>query len=235
MNRTQKFVAGLIYMALVTIIAFAVLTSTADARTVKMRKVSARAIFAPGQVQPGTPVPPATPAVPIVDLSTIPNLANYNDIYFNRDTGHTYVHRCPPSLGWGVWEKGDGGCDTAVDTGYTFENATWRSGIDALLHLRWPWLNPLDFATQSTARSLIPWVVTMTSNTYPNIEWSVNDTAGAISGPFTRTTYWSICGDDGTNMVNCFSAGQIANKVIRNHPAWARSSWLAEVKSAWGK
>lgn len=171
----------------------------------------------PNSLEPPPPPPP----------TSIDALAEYNGIYLDRPSGQTYVFRCPPTIPWGVWEKGE--CNTLVATGFTFESATWRSGIDAFAYLRWPWLNPIDFATQETARKILMWVVSMTANTFPNIEWNVNVEAGRITGPFTRTDQWMVCGDD-QRQIQCFAAGQIANKVIRNEPSWARTSWLAEVK-----
>lgn len=158
------------------------------------------------------------------DLKT---LAEYNGIYFDRETLNTYVYRCPAVLGWGVWDKSE--CKEVANTGYSFEAATWRSGIDALLHLRWPWLNPLDFATANTARSVLSWVTYATNDR--TIKWSINEKAGSITGPFFRTTMRMICGDNGSQ-IQCFSAGGIANKLIRNNPTWAAQSWNAEVTAS---
>lgn len=236
-EKNSDYIAAILFVVMAIVFATATSTS-AYAKTKRMVKFKGttltstnRTVFGPGT---GTPVPTPVPVPDItINLSTMPGLVNYNNIYFNRDTLHTYVYRCPANLGWGIWDHDE--CNTAVDTGYTFENATWRSGIDAIFHINWPWLNPLDFATQDTARALLPWIVSRTANLYPTIEWSVNDTAGAITGPFTRTTYWSVCGDDGKAMSNCFSAGQLANIIIRQHPQWARDSWIATVHEAWGR
>lgn len=165
-------------------------------------------------------------AQPVVDLSKVDGLREHASIYFDPATLHTYAYRCPPTLGWGVWDKDD--CKTAVDTGWTFLDAAWSGGFDVV---RWfsPWtwrLNPLDFATQETARRVLVWVQTLV----PAMRWAVSDETTKITGPYSRSVQWTVCADNSSD-VHCFSAGLIANQIIRNEPGYAKTMFKAQVQS----
>jgi hypothetical protein len=133
-------------------------------------------------------------------------LPEYWGLYFDRATGMTY--------------RSDG-----TETGWTFENATWTGPFG--FHFQWPWLNPLGFASHETglrvlefARSIAP----------PALHLSIDDERKDL-GPFYRTVERMLVVTDGMR-TESFSAGLIANSIIRNGEQAAAVSVKAEWTSA---
>ena len=133
-------------------------------------------------------------------------LREYSGIFFDPATGKTY--------------RTDG-----ADTGYTFENARWAGPFG--MHLTWPWLNPIGFATAETADRILAWARSIAP---PTLRVTLDDTQN-IMGPFTRTIERRIVVSDGANSEQ-FSAGWLANSIIRNGEMLAARSFQAEWRTA---
>ncbi len=136
---------------------------------------------------------------------SLAGLPNYNGILFDPSSGKTYT------------EEG-------VDTGFTFEVASWTGPFG--LHLSWPWLNPISFATQETALKVLEFA----KSAVPRIS-AVLDEENRITSPFTRTVERYIVVSDGTNEES-FNAGLLANSIIRHGEQTAKVLFLAEVRTA---
>lgn len=133
-------------------------------------------------------------------------LKEYYGIFFDPATGKTY--------------REDG-----TDTGFTFEAARWTGPFG--LHLTWPWLNPLSFATDETARKILAWARSIAPK-----ELTVTlDDQQNIVGPFTRTIERRLVVSDGGKEEQ-YSAGLLANSIIRNGEQLAANSFKAEWRSA---
>jgi hypothetical protein len=152
--------------------------------------------------------PPAPPVVPTptpkVDVS---KLTDYSGIFFDRSTGKTY--------------REDG-----TDTGWTFERATWTGPFG--LHLTWPWLNPISFATAETAERILAWARRVA---HPSFTVDLDDRQTVI-GPFTRTVERLIVVTDKSGRSEQFSAGWLANSFIRHGEKLATQYFLAELWNA---
>ncbi len=133
-------------------------------------------------------------------------LSNYSGIYFDPETGKTY--------------REDG-----TDTGYTFERARWTGpfGITA-----WPWLNPISFATADTANRVLEWARAIA----PAPLAVTLDDRNNILGPFTRTVERLIVITDLGGKAESFSAGWLANSIIRHGERTAAAYFQAEWRTA---
>ncbi|MBK5293960.1 MAG: hypothetical protein JJE04_20080 [Acidobacteriia bacterium] len=140
-----------------------------------------------------------------MSLKSLAGLPNYNGILFDPSTGKTYT------------EEG-------VDTGFTFEVASWTGPFG--LHYSWPWLNPISFATRDTALKVLQFA----KNAVPRIS-VVMDEEKRVTGPFTRTVERSIVVSDGATE-ETFSAGMLANSIIRNGEKYASVLFQAEIRAA---
>ncbi len=136
----------------------------------------------------------------------IRELPEYSGLFFDPETGHMY--------------REDG-----ADTGFTFERARWSGPFNIIIS--WPWLNPISFATHDTAvkvlqfgRTLAPAGVTLSL-----------DEAKKDLGPFSRTVERLIIVSDGSHEES-YSAGWVANSIIRNGETRAAESWKAEWRLA---
>jgi len=112
-----------------------------------------------------------------------------------------------------------------TETGFTFEKAHWTGPFG--LHLPWPWLNPLAFATQETAGKMLRFARTIAP---AKLTVEMDDTQ-RVTGPFTRTVERLIVISDG-GTAQQFSAGWMANTVIRQGETRAAESFRAEWRSA---
>lgn len=133
-------------------------------------------------------------------------LPEYWGIYFDPATGMTY--------------REDGS-----ETGYTFERARWTGpfGID----LNWPFLNPLGFATHDTGVKVLNWARSFAP---PTLTISLDETKKWM-GPFSRTIERLIVVSDGSTE-ETFSAGLLANSIIRHGADRAAELFKAEWKTA---
>lgn len=134
------------------------------------------------------------------------DLQEFNGLYFDPETGKTY--------------REDG-----TETGYTFERARWTGPYG--LHFAWPYLNPFSFATHDTG-------VKMTDFAKSVLPKSLSvrlDEEKKDLGPFTRTVERLVVVSNGVK-TESFSAGMLANSVIRNGAQWAGMSFVTEVKQA---
>jgi hypothetical protein len=134
------------------------------------------------------------------------DLPLYGGLYFDPDTGKTY--------------REDG-----TDTTYTFERATW-TGLFGW-HFSWPWLNPFGFATRETALRMLDFVRTVAPEKFA----VTMDETNRITGPFTRTVERQIVVSDGETEES-FSAGWLANSIIRNGEPQAAEQFRAELRRA---
>ena len=135
----------------------------------------------------------------------VAELTDYYGIYFDPDTGKTYL--------------ADG-----TDTGFTFERARWTGPWG--LHLAWPFLNPISFATHETALKALDFVRSIVPS-----HFSVDlDESQKIVGPFSRTIERLIVVTAGTTEES-FSAGLIANSIIRQGQSNAAVYFAAELRS----
>lgn len=141
-----------------------------------------------------------------MDPKKFAELPDYYGIRYDPETGMTYR-------------------DDGQPTGYTFERATWTGPFG--IEFTWPWLNPLGFATRETSlkmlefcKSVVPGRISVTLD-------EVNRTVG----PFTRTVERQIVVSNGETEQN-YSAGLLANSVIRHGEKRAGELFLAEVKFA---
>ena len=137
------------------------------------------------------------------DLSDLPE---YGGLYFDPDTGKMY--------------REDG-----TDTTFTFERATWTGPFG--VQFQWPWLNPIGFATRETALRALDFVKSI----LPDKLAVTLDEVNRITGPFTRTVERQIVVFDG-DLEQSFSAGWIANSLIRNGEQRATEYFRAEVRRA---
>jgi hypothetical protein len=110
-------------------------------------------------------------------------------------------------------------------TGFTFERARWTGPFG--LHFSWPFLNPLGFATHETAVKILNWARSFAP---PTLTVALDETQKNL-GPFTRTVERQIVVSDGTQ-AEVFSAGLLANSIIRNGEARAAESFKAEWRVA---
>lgn len=138
------------------------------------------------------------------------DLVEYSGLFFDRATGKMY--------------REDGS-----DTGFTFEPARWTGPWG--LHFNWPWLNPISFATAETAEQVLAWARQRVRRGV--ITFAVDDTQRVV-GPFTRTVERLIAASDG-NRTETFSAGWLANSIIRNGEPRAAESFAAEIALAWAR
>lgn len=134
------------------------------------------------------------------------SLPNYWGIYYDAATGMTY--------------REDGSA-----TGFTFEHAKWTGPFG--LHFNWPFLNPLGFATAETAEKVLGWARSFAP---ASLELRIDDERKDL-GPFTRTVERQIVVSDGAREES-FSAGFLANSIIRNGEKAAADSFKAEWKTA---
>ncbi|MBM3795122.1 MAG: hypothetical protein FJW31_13870 [Acidobacteria bacterium] len=139
-------------------------------------------------------------------LEDLAELREYSGIFFDPATGKSYR-------------------DDGTDTGYTFENARWTGPFG--MHLTWPWLNPIGFATAETATRILAWARSIAPST---LTVTLDDSQN-IMGPFTRTIERRIVVSDGANSEQ-FSAGWLANSIIRNGETLAARSFQAKWRSA---
>jgi hypothetical protein len=136
----------------------------------------------------------------------VQELPEYNGLFFDPDTGHMYR------------EDGTG-------TGFTFERARWTGPFN--LHFSWPWLNPIAFATHETAMKILQFGHAIAP---PSVTMEL-DEARKDLGPFTRTVERLIVVSNGTRSES-YSAGWLANSIIRNGDKAAAESWKAEWRLA---
>jgi hypothetical protein len=128
----------------------------------------------------------------------------YFGLHFDPATGKTYT--------------GDG-----VDTGFTFERATWSGPFG--LAINWPWLNPISFATHETAVKVLEF-----ARKAAPVNLLVNlDETQRVVGPFTRTVERHIVVSNGMTEES-FSAGWMASSIIRHGEQRAAVLWTAELK-----
>lgn len=138
--------------------------------------------------------------------SQLSELPEYQGIFFDPATGKTYLS--------------DG-----TETGFTFERARWTGPFG--LHFSWPWLNPISFATHETAvkvcafaRAALP----------PHLSVEIDEERKDL-GPFTRTVERLIV-VKGAGREESFSAGMLANSIIRHGVPTATLYFQAEVRRA---
>jgi hypothetical protein len=138
------------------------------------------------------------------DLAGLPN---YSGIYFDPMTGKTYL-------------------EDGSDTGYTFERARWSGpfGID----FSWPWLNPISFATAETGQKVLTWARAIAPAT---LAVTLDDRMNIV-GPFTRTVERLIVITDMGGRSESFSAGWLANSIIRHGEKAAAGYFQAEWRSS---
>lgn len=139
-------------------------------------------------------------------LEDVRALPEYWGLYYDPSTGMTYR-------------------DDGSPTGYTFERATWSGPFG--LHFAWPFLNPLGFATAETAAKVLRWAESFA----PSALRLRIDAERKDLGPFTRTVERQIVVSDGAREES-FSAGLLANSIIRNGEKAAADSFRAEWKTA---
>lgn len=136
----------------------------------------------------------------------VAELPDYSGIFFDPDTGKSYL--------------ADG-----TDTGFTFERARWTGPWN--LHFSWPFLNPISFATHETglkvlnfARQVVP--------SHMSVEL---DESQKVVGPFSRTIERLIVVKSGSTEES-FSAGMLANSIIRNGEKNAKTYFATELRYA---
>ena len=112
-----------------------------------------------------------------------------------------------------------------VDTGFTFERATWTGPFR--MDIPWPWLNPISFATHDTGVKVLHFA----RNSAPTHLSVTLDEQPKNLGPFTRTIERQITVSNGATEEN-FSAGWMASSIIRHGEKRAAEFWLAELKQA---
>ncbi|MBM3736985.1 MAG: hypothetical protein FJW39_14485 [Acidobacteria bacterium] len=137
------------------------------------------------------------------DLEKLPM---YGGFYYDPATGKLY------------WEDGR-------DTTFTFERATWTGPFG--IHFSWPWLNPIGFATRETALR----VLNFCRGALPEKLSVTLDESDRIVGPFSRTVERTIVVSDGSREEN-YSAGWLANSIIRNGNEQAARMFRSEVRGA---
>jgi hypothetical protein len=110
-------------------------------------------------------------------------------------------------------------------TGYTFERATWSGpwGVE----LSWPWLNPIGFATHETSAKMLEFC----KSVLPVNLTATLDEVNRVVGPFHRTVERQVVVSNGAREES-FSAGMLANSVIRHGRKRAGELFLVEVKQA---
>jgi hypothetical protein len=133
------------------------------------------------------------------------SLANYHGVYFDPATGKTYT-------------------EDGAETGFTFERARWSGPFG--LHLLWPWLNPIGFATHATGVKILEFARAL----MPKLSVVLDEEKKDL-GPFTRTVERQIVVSDGFKQES-FNAGLLANSIIRNGHKSAGVRFLAEVRLA---
>jgi hypothetical protein len=130
----------------------------------------------------------------------------YFGLHFDPATGKTYT--------------GDG-----IDTGYTFERATWTGPFGLVIN--WPWLNPISFATHETGVKVLEFAKQAAPK---NLMVSLDETQ-RVTGPFTRTIERHIVVSNGMTQES-FSAGWMASSIIRHGEKRAAELWTAELKQS---
>ena len=133
-------------------------------------------------------------------------LPEYHGLFFDPETGKMY--------------REDG-----TDTGFTFERARWTGPFG--LHLNWPFLNPIGFATHETSIKILNWAQSFAP---PSLTIHLDEERKDL-GPFTRTVERTIVVSDSSRKEQ-YSAGLLANSVIRNGWDRAAESWKAEWRLA---
>ena len=153
-------------------------------------------------------LPPPVEKVPVAALSDMKDL---NGLFFDASTGKVY--------------KEDG-----TYSGFTFERPTWTGPFG--LAISWPFLNPLSFATDETARKVRDivetWLTTMPMNF---VGWKVTVEEQKVTGPFTRTLERQIVIEK-FGVSELHSAGMLANSIIRQGEEVAKKQFLAELRTA---
>lgn len=140
----------------------------------------------------------------------VSDLKDCNGVYVDYVTGVAYT---------------DDGQGNAVSTGWTFELARWTGPFG--LHLTFPWLNPLSFATHESAVRILEW-----ARKFAPREITIRlDEDQNIIGPFTRTIERRLIVSDGARQEQ-YSCGMLANSIIRNGEQYAKTSFVAEWRAA---
>jgi len=134
-------------------------------------------------------------------------MKEFHGLFFDPNTGKTYI------------ETPEG---EKVFTGFTFEDAEWTGPFG--LHFSWPKLNPFAFATMETAET----VLAIVTNRFRNSGITFTIESRGVTGPFTRTPERVIRATSGNTMEE-FSAGWLANSIIRNGVDAAMKSFKAEL------
>lgn len=160
------------------------------------------------------------------------NLVNYNDIYFDRATGKTYIYqRRDGSMGT-LEDESERPFLKLVETPFTFESATWSGTFGWITSASWPWLHPLGFATMETAKRVLEYCKNTVVFRDPNLGVYIYD-KDRVTGPFRRTIEKDIqVANHKTNETHYYSAGRIAERIIRRGIAEAMQGWVAEVKAS---
>jgi hypothetical protein len=111
------------------------------------------------------------------------------------------------------------------DTGYTFEQTTWRGPFGLTVCL--PWRNPISNATRETGIR----VLAFARRAAPQGLLVSLDETRRECGPFRRTNERQIVVSDGS-VEESFSAGWIAATIIRHGEARAAKLWRSELRHA---
>ena len=138
------------------------------------------------------------------DLAGLPN---YGGIYFDPCSGNTY--------------REDG-----ADTGFTFERPRWTGPFG--MEFSWPWLNPISFATAATEQTILAWA----RGIAPAALAVTLDERTSTFGPFRRNVERLIVVADMGGLSESFSAGWLANSIIRHGGHLAGVYFQAEWRSS---
>ena len=136
----------------------------------------------------------------------VADFPEFSGIFFDPATGKSYL--------------ADG-----TDTGYTFERARWTGPFG--LHFAWPWLNPVAFATHDTAVKVLGFA---RAALQPHLSVDIDEEKKDL-GPFTRTIERMIV-VKGAGREESFSAGWLANSIIRHGLQTAGKYFQSEVRQA---
>jgi hypothetical protein len=136
------------------------------------------------------------------------DLPNFNGLLFDPETGKAYL-------------------EDGTDTGITLERAKWTGPFN--IHLDWPYLNPVSFATHETALKVLEFCkLALPANS--GITVAIDEEKKNM-GPFTRTIERLIVATS-SSKTEQFSAGWLARGIAVNGPVYQAKSWLAELKLA---
>jgi hypothetical protein len=141
-----------------------------------------------------------------MNAEKLAELPVYFGISIDPETGKSYT--------------GDG-----VETGFTFERATWTGPFGLVIN--WPRLNPISFATHDTGEKVLQFA----KQAVPRDLRVSLDESQRVVGPFTRTVERLIVVSNGQTEEN-FSAGWMASSIIRHGEKRAAELWAAELKQA---